>query len=407
MNWWGPLAFCARTPDRAHGAGAASPVNVGCVGALVARFYRQRGSATMGQNQPITLGAAAAMAFLAAPVLAQTPSPKSMPVPGTAAAPRQSLSPKGAALVVPIPVPVNTPAKPGAGPIEGLGVEAPPARSRQAGFGPKVLVEPLILWQPEGSTSPSPAAAPQSSSATSAGRPPGGAVRSAARPSRPDGLVDSLAPMGPGAGINPFLPGMAPPGGGGYQVDPRRRAAPGSPGGGLPSAGPQQRLRQGPNGMRLGPGAGSPLGAPPQGPMSERMMPPSGAVPPGMLPPGAVPYGMMAPGAIPPGALRPDAGRPGPGAMPPGALPPGDVSPGGQAPDAPAAGSPAAGAKSAQEWSPWPSLLATLGLGGCGVLLAYLARRRSASGSPTREAIGDKGLKNAPLGHIQTVDKTD
>jgi hypothetical protein len=41
------------------------------------------------------------------------------------------------------------------------------------------------------------------------------------------------------------------------------------------------------------------------------------------------------------------------------------------------------------------------------VLLAYLARRRSASGSPTREAIGEKGLKNAPLGHIQTVDKTD
>jgi hypothetical protein len=66
-----------------------------------------------------------------------------------------------------------------------------------------------------------------------------------------------------------------------------------------------------------------------------------------------------------------------------------------------------AGAKSAKEWSPWPSLLATLGLGGGGVLLAFLARRRSASGSPTRVAIGEEGRKNAPLARIQTGDKTD
>jgi hypothetical protein len=354
----------------------------------------------MGQNQPITLGAAAAMALLAAPVLAQTLSPKSMPVPGTAVGPRQPLAPKGAALVVPSPVPANTPAKPGAGPIDGLGVEAPPARSPQPGFGPKVLVEPLILWQPEGSTSPRPAAA-HSPSATSAGSPPGGAVRPAAGPSRSHGLADPLAPMGPGAGINPFLPGIAPPGGGGYQVDQRRREGQSSPDGGPPGARPQHRLRLGPNGMPLGPGA-APLGGSPQGPMSERMMPPPGAVPPVMLPPGAVPPGMMAPGAIPPGAMPPGAGRPGPGAMPPGT-----PSPGVQPPDAPAKGSPAAGAKSAQEWSPWPSLLATLGLGGGGVLLAYLLRRRSGSGSPTREMIGEKGLKNAPLGRIQTGEKTD
>jgi hypothetical protein len=131
-------------------------------------------------------------------------------------------------------------------------------------------------------------------------------------------------------------------------------------------------------------------------------MPSPGAVPPGMLPPGAVPPGMMPPGAMPPGA-----GRPGPGAIPPDALPPGGFPPGVQPQDAPAARSPGAGAKSAQEWSPWPSLLATLGLAGAGVLLAILARRRSSSGSPTRVAIGEKGLKNVPLGRIQTGDKND
>ena len=307
----------------------------------------------MGQNLPITLGAAAVMALLAAPVLAQTASPKPPPAPVTEVVPLQPQSPKGA----------------GAVPIEGLGVAAPPARSAPAGLAPKVLVEPLILWQPEGSTSPRPAASP-SPSVTSSGRP---------------------APRGPGAGINPFLPGMAPQGAGGYQMDPRRRGGQSSPGGGAPDARPQQRLRQGPNGMPMPPGAGS-LGGPPQGPMPEGMMPPPGAFPPGMLPPGAVPPGV---------------GRPGPGAIPPDAQPPGGFPPGVQPQDAPAASSPGAGAKSAQEWSPWPSLLATLGLGGAGVLLAFLARRRSSSGSPTRASIGEKGLKNAPLGRIQAGDKTD
>lgn len=261
-------------------------------------------------------------------------------------------------------VPATPPAKSGAMPSEGLGVAAPPARSAPAGLAPKVLVEPLILWQPEGSTSPRPAASP-SSPVTSSGR---------------------LAPMRPGAGINPFMPGMAPQGAGADQMDPRRRGGQISPAGGPPGAMPQQRLRQGPNGM----------------PMTEGMMPSPGAVPPGMLPPGAVPPGMMPPGAMPPGA-----GRPGPGAIPPDALPPGGFPPGVQPQDAPAARSPGAGAKSAQEWSPWPSLLATLGLAGAGVLLAILARRRSSSGSPTQVAIGEKGLKNVPLGRIQTGDKTD
>jgi hypothetical protein len=268
-----------------------------------------------------------------------------------------------------------------------------------------VLVEPLILWQPEGSTSPRPAASP-SPSFTSSGRPPVGAVRSAAGNSRPNGLVDPMAPMGSGAGINPFLPGMAPQGASGYQMDPRRRGGQSSPGEGPPGARPQQRLRQGPNGMPMAPGAGS-LGGPPQGPMPEGMIPPPGAVPPGMLPPGAVQPGMMPPGAMPPGAMPPGAGRPGPGAIPRDALPPGVLPPGVQPEDAAAAMSPGAGAKSAQEWSPWPSLLATLGLGGAGVLLALLARRRSTSGSPTRGSIGEKGIKNAPLGRIQTGDKTD
>jgi hypothetical protein len=263
----------------------------------------------------------------------------------------------------------------------------------------------LILWQPEGSKSPRPAASP-SPSITSSGRPPVGAVRSAAGNSRPNGLVDPLAPMGSGAGINPFLPGMASQGASGYQMDPRRRGGQSSPGGGPPGARSQQRLRQGPNGMPMAPGAGS-LGGPPQGPMPEGMMPPPGAVPPGMLPPGAVPPGMMPPGAMPPGAMPPGAGRPRPGAIPPDALPPGVLPPGVQPEDAPAARSPGAGAKSAQDWSPWPSLLATLGLGGAGVLLALLARRRSTSGSPTRASIGEKGIKNAPLGRIQTGDKTD
>ncbi len=371
----------------------------------------------MGQNQPITLGAAAVMALLAAPVLSQTASPKPQPAPVTGVVHRQPQSPKGAASVVVTPssVTATPPPKSGAVPIEGLGVAAPPARSAPVGLGPKVLVEPLILWQPEGSTSPRPAASP-SPSFTSSGRPPVGAVRSAAGNSRPNGLGDPMAPMGSGAGINPFLPGMAPQGASAYQMDPRRRGGQSSPGEGPPGARPQQRLRQGPNGMPMAPGAGS-LGGPPQGPMPEGMMPPPGAVPPGMLPPGAVPPGMMPPGAMPPGAMPPGAmppgamppgaGRPGPGAIPPDALPPGVLPPGVQPEDAAAAMSPGAGAKSAQEWSPWPSLLATLGLGGAGVLLALLARRRSTSGSPTRASIGEKGIKNAPLGRIQTGDKTD
>ena len=320
----------------------------------------------MGQNLPITLGAAAVMALLAAPVLAQTASPKPPPAPVTGVEPLKPQSPKGAASVLGTPsvVPATPPAKSGAVPSEGLGVAAPPARSAPAGLAPKVLVEPLILWQPEGSTSPRPAAS-HSSPVTSSGR---------------------LAPMRPGAGINPFMPGMAPQGAGADQMDPRRRGGQISPAGGPPGARPQQRLRQGPNGM----------------PMTEGMMPSPGAVPPGMLPPGAVPPGMMPPGAMPPGA-----GRPGPGAIPPDALPPGGFPPGVQPQDAPAARSPGAGAKSAQEWSPWPSLLATLGLAGAGVLLAILARRRSSSGSPTQVAIGEKGLKNVPLGRIQTGDKTD
>ena len=340
----------------------------------------------MGQNLPITLGAAAVIASLAAPVLAQTASPKPPPAPVTGVEPQKPQSPKGAASVFGTPsvVPATPPAKSGEVPSEGLGVAAPPARSAPArsgpaGLAPKVLVEPLILWQPEGFTSPRPAASP-SSPVTSSGR---------------------LARMGPGAGINPFLPGMAPQGAGADQMDPRRRGGQISPAGGPPGAMPQQRLRQGPNGM----------------PMPEGMMPSPGAVPPGMLPPGAVPPGMMPPGAMPPGAvppgmmppgaMPPGAGRPGPGAIPPDALPPGGFPPGVQPQDEPAARSPGAGAKSAQEWSPWPSLLATLGLAGAGVLLAILARRRSSSGSPTRVAIGEKGLKNVPLGRIQTGDKTD
>jgi hypothetical protein len=331
----------------------------------------------MGQNLPITLGAAAVMALLAAPVLAQTASPKPPPAPVTGVEPRQPQSPRGAASEVGTPsvVPATPPAKSGAVPIEGLGVAAPPARSAPAGLAPKVLVEPLILWQPEGSTSPRPTASP-SSSGTSSGR---------------------LAPRGPGAGINPFLPGMAPQADGGYQMDPRRRGGQRSPGGVPPAARPQQRLGQGPNGT----------------PMPEGMMSSPGAVPPGMLPPGAVPPGMMPPGmmppgAMPPGAMPPGVGRPGPGAIPPDALPSGGFPPGVQPRDAAAARSPGAGAKSAQEWSPWPSLLAILGLGGTGVLLAFLARRRSTSGSPTRVSIGEKGLlKNVPHGRIQAGDKTD
>ncbi len=331
----------------------------------------------MGQNLPITLGAAAVMALLAAPVLAQTASPKPPPAPVTGSEPLQPQSAKGAASEVGTPsvVPATPPAKSGVVPIEGLGVAAPPARSAPArsapaGLAPKASVEPLILWQPEGSTSPRPAASPSSP------------VKSSGR----------LTPMGPGAGINPFLPGMAPQGAGGYQMDPRRRGGQSSPGGVPPGARPQQRLGQGPNGM----------------PMPEGMMSSSGAVPPGMLPPGAVPPGGMAPGAMPPGAMPPGVGRPGPGAMPPDALPSGGFPPGVQPQNAPATRSPGAGAKSAQEWSPWPSLLAILGLGGTGVLLAFLARRRSISGSPTRVSIGEKGLlKNLPHGRIQTGDKTD
>ena len=363
----------------------------------MARFYWQSGSATMGPNQPITLGAAAVMALLAAPVLAQTLTP--IPTPGPGGVPRQPLVPKGApAVVAPGPAPSPTPSQPAAGPSEGRGVAAPSAPLVRAGFPPKLVVEPLILWQPEGSTSPRPAAAkpPSGHQATQAGRPTGGDVRPGAGRSHPNGLGDPFAPMGPGAGINPFLPGMAPQGAGASGMDPRRMGGPRIPGGGPPGAGPQQRFRQGPNGMPMAPGAGS-LGGPPGGPMPEGMMPPPGAVPPGMVPPGSMPPGMM----------PPSAGRQSPEAMPPGALPPGVVPPGVQAPEAPASRSPAAKARSSAEWSPWPSLLATLGLGGAGVLLAFLARRRAASGSPPRVAIGAEGPKNASLGRIKTGDKTD
>lgn len=344
------------------------------------------------------------MALLAAPSLAQTPSPKQTLVPGTVAAPRQPLTPKGAASVVaPSPVPATPSAKPGAGSIEGSGFVAPPVRSAPAGLVPKVVEEPLILWQPEGSTSPRPAQA-HSRSATPAGRPPGGAVGSAAGPRRPQGVVDPFTPIGSGAGINPLLPGMAPPGSGGYQMDQRRNNGQSSPARVQQGARPQQRFRQGPSGMPMAPGADF-YGGPPQGPMSERLMSPTGPVPPGMLPPGAVSPGMMAPGGIPPGAMPPGARGPGPGEIPSGAPPPGVVPPGVQAPDPPAPGSPEARDKSDQEWSPWPSVLATLGLGGGVVLLALLTRRRSASGSLTRLAIGEEGLKNAPQGRIQTGDK--
>jgi len=359
----------------------------------------------MGQNQPITLGAAAVMAMLAAPVLAQTPSSNPPPAPGKAVSPGQPKAPKGAAAVVaPGPVPAPSPAKPVARPSEGSGVPAHPARSAQAGLVPKLLVEPLILWQPEGSTRPTPAAA-NPPSAISPGRPPAEAVRSVAGPrSRPHGMADPLAPMGPGAEFNPFLSGTRPSGSGGYMMDPRRRDGQRSPAGVQPGAGPQQRFRQVPAGRRIPPGAGS-LGGP-QGPMPEVMMPPPGTVPPGMLPPGTVPPGMMPPEAMPPGAMPPGAGRAGPGAMPPGALPPGVVPPGVQAPDAPATGSPGAGVKSAQEWSPWPSVLAFLGFGVGVAFMAFLVahfNQRVAN----RHAIGEEGRKKAPIGPIKTGDKPD
>jgi len=360
----------------------------------------------MGPNQPITLGAAAVMALLAAPVLAQTPI--ASPTPATGPAP-----------TTPLAKPATPLAKPTSGPASGgLGVAAPLPRSAPAGLAPRAVVEPLILWQPEGSTNPRPASAKPHSGphSTFPGRPPGGGGSSAAGRSRPNGLVDPFAPMGPGAGSNPFLSGMAPQGPGRSGMDPRRMGGPRIPGEGSPGAGgPQQPMRQGPNGRPIPPGAGS-LGAP-QGPMPAGMMPPPGAVPPGMVPPGAMPPRMMPPGAVPPGmvppgAMPPGAGRSGPGAMPPGAmppgaLPPGVVPPGSPAPEAPESRSPAAGVKSSADWSPWPSLLATLGLGGAGVLLAFLARRRSASASPSRVAIGEEGRKNAPLGRIQTGDKPD
>jgi len=345
----------------------------------------------MGQNQPITLGAAAVMALLAAPVLAQTPTPAATPAPGSDGLPRQPLAPKGPpAVVAPGLAPATPLSKPSVGPIKGLGAPAPSARSASAGLAPQVLVEPLILWQPEGSTTPrsAPATPPSGPLAPRPGGPPGGAGRPAGGPNRPNGLGDPFAPMGPGAGINPFLPGMAPQGPGASGMDPRRMGGPRIPAGGGPGAGPQQRLRQGPNGMPMAPGPGSIGGSP--GPMPGGMMPPPGAVPPGMVPPGAGPAEMMPPGA-----------------MPPGAMPPGVVPPGVQAPDASALRSPAAGAISSAKWSPWPSLLATLGLGGAGVLLAFLARRRSASGSPDRVPIGAEGRKSGPLGLIETGEKTD
>ncbi len=336
----------------------------------------------MGQNQPITLGAAAVMALLAAPVLAQPPVPPSTssPIPafGPAEVLRQPLAPKGApASLAPDPAPATPLSKPAVGPLQGLGAAAPPARSAPARLPP--LAEPLILWQPEGSTTPRSASAnpPSGPPAPPPGGPARGAGRPAAGPNRPNGLVDPFATMGPGAGINPFLPGMAPQGAGGTRMDPRRMGGPRIQDGGPAVAGPQQRLRQGPNGMPMGPGAGSFDG--PQGPMPGGMMPPPGAVPPGMVPPGAGPPGMMPP----------------PGPMPPPVL------------QAPAIRSPEAGSKSSAKWSPWPSLLATLGLGGAGVLLALLARRRSSSGSKNRVAIGAQGRKNAPSGRIETGEKTD
>jgi hypothetical protein len=346
----------------------------------------------MGLNQPITLGSAAVMALLAAPVQAQTPTSSPTPAPGPAPA-------------VPLAKPATPFSKPTSGPSEGSGVAAPPPRAAPAGLAPRAVVEPLILWQPEGSTSPRPASTkpPSGPHATPPGRPPGGAGSSAAGGSRPNGLVDPFAPMGPGAGNNPFLPGMATQGPGSSGMDPRRMGGPRIPGGGPPrSGGPQQRMRLGPNGRPLPPGAGS-LGGP-QGAMPEGMMLPPGTLPPGVVPPpGAVPPGMMPPGAMPPGAGRSGPGALPPGAMPPGALPPGVVPPGIPAPES---RSPAAGVKSSTEWSPWPSLLATLGLGGGGVLLAFLARRRSASVSASRVAMGEEGRKNAPQGPIQTGDRS-
>ena len=337
----------------------------------------------MGQNQPITLGAAAVMALLAAPVLAQTPTP---PATGSGGLPSQPLASKGPpAVMAPGPAPATTLSQPAVGPIKGLLAPAPPARSAPAGLAPQVSVEPLILWQPEGSTTPRSASAkpPSSPLAPRPGGPPGGAGRPAGGPNRPNGLVDPFAPMGPGAGINPFLPGMAPQGPGASGMDPRRMGGRRIPAGGGPGAGPQQRLRQGPNGMPMPPGPGSLGGS--QSPMPGGMMSPPGAVPPGMVPPGAGPAEMM----------------------PPGATPPGGVPPGVQAPNASSLRSPAAGAISSAKWSPWPSLLATLGLVGAGVLLAFLARRRFASGSPDRLPIGAEGGKNGSSGRIETREKTD
>jgi len=335
----------------------------------------------MGQNQPITLGAAAVMALLAAPVLAQMPTPAATPAPGSDGLPRQPLAPKGPpAVVAPGLAPATPLAQPTVGPSKGLGAQVPPARSAPAGLAPQVLVEPLILWQPEGSTTPRSASAnpPSAPPAPRPGGPAGGVGRPAAGPNRPNGLGDPFAPMGPGAGINPFLPGMAPQGPGASGMDSRRMGGSRIPAGGGPGAGPQQRLRQGPNGMPMAPGPGSLGGS--QGPMPGGMMPPPGAVPPGMVPPGAGPAERMPPGAMPPGV---------------------------QVPEAPAIRSPEVGSKSSAKWSPWPSLLATLGLGGAGVLLAFLARRRSSSGSKNSVAIDAQGRKNATSGPIETGEKTD
>jgi hypothetical protein len=62
--------------------------------------------------------------------------------------------------------------------------------------------------------------------------------------------------------------------------------------------------------------------------------------------------------------------------------------------------------KSAQEWSPWPSVLAFLGFGVGVAFMAFLVahfNQRVAN----RHAIGEEGRKKAPIGPIKTGDKPD
>ncbi len=365
----------------------------------------------MGHKQPIIDGAAALMALLAAPVLAQPPASTASPATGGIDAPPASPAGKAAPAA-----PFATPNPDGAA---GSGSGARPARTVPAGSRSKNLVEPLILWQPEGAATPgvSPGLHPARSAIGGPGRPPAAGNRPPAglRPANGlplNGPMDPFAPMGSRGGINPLLPGMGPNGpGGSGRLDPRRLAGRPSPGGGSQGAGPRGMLMgpgQGPNGMPMDPGAGSPAG--PQGRMPEgAAVPPPGAMPPGMIPPGAVPPGMIPPGAVPPGA-----GRPGPGAMspagmlPPGAMPPGLVRPGGSMPDA-APRPPSAGDRSASTWSPWPSLFATFGLGGAGLLLALLARRRSRSDEKAPAAASNDlpGQAQRPLRRVQSGDQSD